>query len=86
MFWNVIRTASATIPFSHVVSANDTKGSVYGHQFFYNRCRSNVGPQAPEVSVLTTEVYRDSISYWNKIADISVFPFSGCCFVGTLLQ
>ena len=58
--------------FTHVFSANDTKGSEYGYQMFYHRRKSKLGPLAPDVSVLTTEVYRDSISYWNIIADISL--------------
>ena len=56
---------------AHIQLSNDTI------PIFYHGCRSNLGPLAQEVSVLTTKVYRDLISYWNKIADslinISVF-------------
>ena len=58
--------------FTRVFSANDTKGSEYGYQMFYHRRKSKQGPVAPEVSVLTNKVNRDSISYWNKIADIAL--------------
>ena len=35
----------------NTISANETKGSVYGHQIFLPQRRSNLGPLAPEVSV-----------------------------------
>ena len=44
---------------SSVIPANDTRKSVFGHQNF-PRCEpgSNLGPLAPEASVVTTELVR----------------------------
>ena len=64
---NVIRTTSATIPFYSRRLRKQHEGKHVRTLNFYDRRRSNLG-----VSVLTTEVYRDSISYWNNIANISV--------------
>ena len=59
-------------PILHTSSPQMTRRGACTDTIFYHRRRFNLGPLAPEVSVLTTEVYRNSISYRNKTVDISV--------------